>query len=124
MFIFYIFFKVLSDSKKRQQYDAYGTADNSAGGGGGPGGFGGGGYQYQSSVDPEELFRTIFGDAFKQRGGSNYENMFSGFGNQQQEPQFNEVTQVNYRLLPILFDLGTYLICFIHFSSENSRLEF
>jgi len=89
-------YEVLSDDNKKQQYDTFGSADNSAGAQGGHGGFkhpGGGGYQ--SNVDPEELFRTIFGDAFKQGGQNNaYESMFNGFGGGgHREPQYNEVTQ-------------------------------
>ncbi|MEE6497298.1 hypothetical protein FKM82_002703 [Ascaphus truei] len=50
-------YEVLSDEVKRKQYDTYGTADFAAGGGRGQ--------QYWSggpSVDPEELFRKIFGE--------------------------------------------------------------
>ncbi|KAM4697956.1 dnaJ homolog subfamily A member 3, mitochondrial isoform 1-T1 [Rhinophrynus dorsalis] len=53
-------YEVLSDEVKRKQYDTYGTADFAAGGAGG-----GGGQQYWRggpSVDPEELFRKIFGE--------------------------------------------------------------
>lgn len=89
-----LLFKVLGDASKRQQYDTFGSADNSASG---QGGFGGGsdGYQYQSTVDPEELFRTIFGDAFKQGGARQYENMFTGggFGGFQQQEQGYDVAQ-------------------------------
>ncbi|KAM4603209.1 dnaJ homolog subfamily A member 3, mitochondrial-like isoform 2-T2 [Discoglossus pictus] len=52
-------YEVLSDEVKRKQYDTYGTADFGAGAGGG------GGQQYWRggpSVDPEELFRKIFGE--------------------------------------------------------------
>ncbi|XP_077130738.1 dnaJ homolog subfamily A member 3, mitochondrial isoform X2 [Ranitomeya variabilis] len=51
-------YEVLSDEVKRKQYDAYGTADFAAGAGGG-------GQQYWRggpTVDPEELFRRIFGE--------------------------------------------------------------
>ena len=70
-----------------------------AGSGAGPsgaGGFGGatGGYQYQSQVDPEELFRTIFGDAFKT--GRNFESMFDNV-NYESGPQY-EVAQVRENL--------------------------
>ncbi|XP_072273777.1 dnaJ homolog subfamily A member 3, mitochondrial isoform X2 [Pyxicephalus adspersus] len=53
-------YEVLSDEMKRKQYDAYGTADFAAGAGAG-----GGGQQYWRggpTVDPEELFRRIFGE--------------------------------------------------------------
>ncbi|XP_075686564.1 dnaJ homolog subfamily A member 3, mitochondrial isoform X1 [Rhinoderma darwinii] len=51
-------YEVLSDEVKRKQYDAYGTADFAAGASGG-------GQQYWKggpTVDPEELFRRIFGE--------------------------------------------------------------
>jgi DnaJ family protein A protein 3 len=83
-------YEVLGDDKKRQQYDMFGTAGNDAASGGGgaghPGG-GFGGFHYQSQVDPEELFRTIFGDAFRQ--GRDFENMYD------EEPTAtHEITQV------------------------------
>ncbi len=61
-------YEVLSDEGKRKQYDAFGSADGASGGGGNPfaGGFPGagaaGGWDFKSNIDPEELFRTIFGD--------------------------------------------------------------
>ncbi len=83
---------MLGDDKKRQQYDTFGTTSSDASGGP-TSGFGGGGYQYQSQVDPEELFRTIFGDAFKK--GSNFESMFDGFGaSDSSQQQYNDITQV------------------------------
>ena len=59
-------YECLSDDTKRKQYDAFGGAGGAnpfgAAGGqpGGPGGFGGA-WNFRSSVDPEELFKTIFG---------------------------------------------------------------
>lgn len=64
-------YEVLGDDDKRKQFDAYGTAGDQFGG---MGGGGGGGFHHQSNIDPEELFRTIFGD----RGGS----PFGNFGQQ------------------------------------------
>ncbi|XP_064607714.1 protein tumorous imaginal discs, mitochondrial-like isoform X3 [Liolophura sinensis] len=58
-------YEVLSDSSKRQQYDAFGAAGSQAGAGfGGASGFGGArGFEgFHSTIDPEELFRKIFGD--------------------------------------------------------------
>lgn len=52
--------KVLSDEVKRKQYDAYGTASFDPGAAGA-----GAGRQYWStgpSIDPEELFKKIFGE--------------------------------------------------------------
>ena len=51
-------YEILSDEEKRAQYDTYGTAGDQFGMGGGGGNYGG----FRSTVDPEELFRTIFGD--------------------------------------------------------------
>jgi len=54
-------YEILGDEEKRQQFDTYGSAGgDSMGGMGGQGGFHG-------NIDPEELFRTIFGD----RSGGN-----------------------------------------------------
>ncbi|XP_018417041.1 PREDICTED: dnaJ homolog subfamily A member 3, mitochondrial [Nanorana parkeri] len=68
-------YEVLSDEFKRKQYDAYGTADFAAGASGG-------GQQYWRggpTVDPEELFRKIFGEF---SGGSS----FGGFNNIFEQP--------------------------------------
>lgn len=53
-------YECLSDETKRKQYDAFGS---SGGGGGDPfgGGFGNA-WNFQSSMNAEDLFRTIFGD--------------------------------------------------------------
>jgi len=64
-------YECLSDENKRKQYDAFGSAD---GGGGNPFGQGfpgaGGGFSgFKSNIDPEELFRTIFGDKSFRGGG-------------------------------------------------------
>ena len=85
-------YEVLSDDSKRSQFDAFGSGSSS--GGGGPGGqnpFGGGfnprgqggfrqgqaggrqggvRWEYQSNVNPEELFRQIFGEFNRARGGN------------------------------------------------------
>ena len=66
-------YQVLSDSKKRAQYDQFGSAGNPFGGGGGPfGGTQGGGF--------EDIFRNY------QRGGQagghgGFEDIFDVFGN-------------------------------------------
>ncbi|CAF0853727.1 unnamed protein product [Rotaria sordida] len=80
-------YEVLSDETKRKNYDTYGmggdpfsSSQGSYPGARGPssdprqGGFRGYEY-YQSQVDPEELFRRIFGDAFSRGGFSNHEWM-------------------------------------------------
>jgi len=74
-------YEVIGDEEKRKQYDHYGTTDDFGGmGGGGGGGGAGGGFGFQSNIDPEELFRNIFGD----RGSP-----FGNFGQQQQSQGFD-----------------------------------
>ncbi|XP_067663231.1 protein tumorous imaginal discs, mitochondrial-like isoform X2 [Haliotis asinina] len=64
-------YEVLGDTAKRQQYDAYGMAGGAESAGQRQGGFSGFEH-FHSSIDPEELFRNIFGNAgFR----------MSGFGN-------------------------------------------
>ncbi|CAF3334678.1 unnamed protein product [Rotaria sp. Silwood1] len=82
-------YEVLSDETKRKTYDAYGMGgdpfssgqESYPGSSSGPrpsgasqGGFRGYEY-YQAQVDPEELFRKIFGDAFSRAGFGNHEWM-------------------------------------------------
>lgn len=65
--------QVLSDEGKRNQYDAYGTAGFDAG-------QAGGGQQYwggqTSNINPEELFRKIFGEFSGGRGFGDFSAMF------------------------------------------------
>jgi len=70
-------YEVLGDDAKRKQYDTFGSTSDASSSGPGQAGFRQGGFQYQSQVDPEELFRTIFGDMFG-KGGKSYESMFDG----------------------------------------------
>ncbi|XP_023215590.1 protein tumorous imaginal discs, mitochondrial-like isoform X2 [Centruroides sculpturatus] len=59
-------YEVLSDDSKRSQYDHFGDFDNAAGSSGFQG--------FHSTVDPEELFRKIFGNfGFKSRDFSDFE---------------------------------------------------
>ncbi|KAM9494583.1 dnaJ heat shock protein family (Hsp40) member A3b [Clarias gariepinus] len=63
-------YEVLSDEVKRKQYDTYGSAGPSAAGGG---------QQYWRSgttVDPEELFRKIFGEFAGAQGFGNFSSIF------------------------------------------------
>ncbi|XP_029364472.1 dnaJ heat shock protein family (Hsp40) member A3a [Echeneis naucrates] len=66
-------YEVLSDEAKRKQYDTYGSAGFDAG-------QSGGGQHYwsgqASSVDPEELFRKIFGEFSGGRGFGDFNAMF------------------------------------------------
>ncbi|KAM7290897.1 protein tumorous imaginal discs, mitochondrial, partial [Ixodes scapularis] len=77
---------ILSDDSKRQQYDQWGTTSDFPGGAGagagagagsqgtwGPGGF-------HSTIDPEELFRKIFGDLGSRTGFSDFDFSESQFG--------------------------------------------
>nr|XP_029507420.1 dnaJ homolog subfamily A member 3, mitochondrial-like [Oncorhynchus nerka] len=69
-------YEVLSDEVKRKQYDTYGAAgfDPSQAGGGA------GGQQYWraggASVDPEEMFRKIFGEFTGAQGFGDFNSMF------------------------------------------------
>uniref|UniRef100_A0A8C7MTU6 DnaJ homolog subfamily A member 3, mitochondrial n=1 Tax=Oncorhynchus kisutch TaxID=8019 RepID=A0A8C7MTU6_ONCKI len=75
-------YEVLSDEVKRKQYDTYGAAgfDPSQAGGGA------GGQQYWraggASVDPEEMFRKIFGEFTGAQGFGDFNSMF------EQRPEF------------------------------------
>ncbi|XP_022251474.1 protein tumorous imaginal discs, mitochondrial-like, partial [Limulus polyphemus] len=73
-------YEVLSDDKKRKQYDQFGTTADF--GSAGTTGF----HDFQSSIDPEELFRKIFGDLGMKTRFSDFdfgEPQF-GFGNSQE----------------------------------------
>ncbi|KAG8231522.1 hypothetical protein J437_LFUL008063 [Ladona fulva] len=82
-------YEVLSDENKRKQYDAWGATSEQMGmGGGRPGGdprqgFDAQSWQFHSSVDPEELFRKIFGEAGFKKGFGDFEDFAEstfGFG--------------------------------------------
>lgn len=84
---------MLSDETKRKEYDTYGQTSEEMGRQGGgfrPGsGFGPQGFsqnwQYRSTIDPEELFRKIFGDAnFKAGGFEDFAESQFGFGGAQE----------------------------------------
>ncbi|XP_053616082.1 protein tumorous imaginal discs, mitochondrial-like isoform X2 [Plodia interpunctella] len=76
-------YEILSDENKRKQYDTFGTTSDQMGMGGGPSGPDGftHQWQYKSTIDPEELFRKIFGDAgFKSDAFSDFAESQFGFG--------------------------------------------
>ncbi|XP_049826169.1 protein tumorous imaginal discs, mitochondrial-like isoform X2 [Aethina tumida] len=79
-------YEILGDDSKRKQYDTWGSTAEQMGGmgaGPGPGPHGPQGFsqswEYQSTIDPEELFRKIFGEA--------------GFGN---KSPFEDFSESNY----------------------------
>ena len=96
-------YEVLSDDSKRAEFDSFGSGSSSSGqAGGGGGGFNPRGFDnfrqkaggqnpfgkagrrgqtewnYQSNVDPEELFKTIFGEFTRRQGGprAGFQNPF------------------------------------------------
>lgn len=85
----------MGDDTKRKQYDQWGATAEQMGGMGGMGGSSGPRpgaqsfsqqWQYQSTIDPEELFRKIFGDAGFGRS-SNFDDFAEsqfGFGEAQE----------------------------------------
>lgn len=83
-------YEVLSDDTKRREYDTYGQTSEQMGraGGGGPAGHGPQGFsqnwQFRSSIDPEELFRKIFGDGGFKAGFDDFSDSRYGFGGAQE----------------------------------------
>ncbi|KAJ8028781.1 DnaJ-like subfamily A member 3, mitochondrial [Holothuria leucospilota] len=71
-------YETLGDDARRQEYDTYGQS-GFGGATGGPGGFQG--QWQQTNIDPEELFRRIFGNNAFNPGGSFEESIFGNFGN-------------------------------------------
>ncbi|XP_060530811.1 protein tumorous imaginal discs, mitochondrial-like isoform X2 [Cylas formicarius] len=85
-------YEILSDDTKRKQYDTWGStaeqmgAGANAGRASGPQGFSQS-WSYQSTIDPEELFRKIFGEAGFGKGSSPFEDFAEsryGFGEAQE----------------------------------------
>ncbi|KRF78434.1 protein tumorous imaginal discs, mitochondrial isoform X2 [Drosophila virilis] len=89
-------YEVLSDDQKRREYDTYGqtTENMNRQGAGGAGGFGGGpfgpdgfsqNWQFRSTIDPEELFRKIFGEGnFRSNSFDDFADSKFGFGQAQE----------------------------------------
>uniref|UniRef100_A0A1B6M6S0 DnaJ homolog l(2)tid, mitochondrial n=1 Tax=Graphocephala atropunctata TaxID=36148 RepID=A0A1B6M6S0_9HEMI len=78
-------YEVLSDDGKRKEYDSWGTTSEQMGMGAPPPGgqgFGAQSWQFHSTIDPEELFRKIFGEAGFKTGsfGEDFSESKFGFG--------------------------------------------
>ncbi|XP_011196500.1 protein tumorous imaginal discs, mitochondrial isoform X2 [Zeugodacus cucurbitae] len=78
-------YEVLSDDTKRREYDTYGQTSENIGRQGGFGGQGPQGFsqnwQFRSTIDPEELFRKIFGEAnFRSNSFDDFADSKFGFG--------------------------------------------
>lgn len=84
-------YEVLSDDTKRREFDTYGQTSENMGRQGG-GGFGGQGpqgfsqnWQFRSTIDPEELFRKIFGEGnFRSNSFDDFAESQFGFGRSQE----------------------------------------
>lgn len=87
-------YEILSDESKRKQYDTWGATSEQMGMGGSQPGGGNTQYhrdynwQFKSTINPEELFRKIFGEAgFKNEGFPDFEDFAEskyGFGSAQE----------------------------------------
>ena len=73
-------YDVLSDPKKRAQYDQFGSDYFRAGGPGGAGGFGGQGGQGGGFRDPYDIFSQMFGGSGGMDGADIFGQMFGGGG--------------------------------------------
>ncbi|KAH8041583.1 hypothetical protein HPB51_017028 [Rhipicephalus microplus] len=72
--------QVLSDEGKRQQYDSWGSTSGFAGGNSSGTGPQWSAEGFHSTIDPEELFRKIFGDLGGRTGFSDFDFSESQFG--------------------------------------------
>jgi DnaJ-class molecular chaperone len=75
-------YDVLSDPKKKQMYDQFGTELPPGAGGGFPGGFqfpGAGGGQQMDPEMAQEMFRRMFGGGGGGGGGAGFEDLFGSF---------------------------------------------
>ncbi|GAB0086175.1 Protein tumorous imaginal discs, mitochondrial [Sergentomyia squamirostris] len=76
-------YEVLSDDTKRREYDTFGQTSEQMGregtGGHGPQGFSQH-WQFRSTIDPEELFRKIFGEGAFRAGHDDFAESQFGFG--------------------------------------------
>ncbi|KAG1699371.1 Protein tumorous imaginal discs, mitochondrial [Nymphon striatum] len=81
-------YEILSDESKRKSFDQFGTATD-FGASSGPSGAGFGGFQ--ATMDAEELFRKIFGDA-------GFKSSFSDFNYAESDFGFGQSEEINMRL--------------------------
>ncbi|XP_055534639.1 protein tumorous imaginal discs, mitochondrial-like isoform X2 [Wyeomyia smithii] len=81
-------YEVLSDDTKRREYDTFGQTSEQMGRSGGAAGHGPQGFsqnwQFRSTIDPEELFRKIFGDGGFKAGFEDFSDSRYGFGGAQE----------------------------------------
>ncbi|XP_050298079.1 protein tumorous imaginal discs, mitochondrial-like isoform X2 [Anthonomus grandis grandis] len=87
-------YEILGDDSKRKEYDTWGATSDQMGGMGGPTGSTGRAHgaqgfnqhwEYQSTIDPEELFRRIFGNAgFSKSPFEDFAESKYGFGEAQE----------------------------------------
>jgi hypothetical protein len=95
----------------------YGSARSGTGQGGSARGY----EYYQSQVDPEELFRKIFGDAFNRGGFGNHE-----WTNDSNENPFGQqgITQVHLDCTTICVTIESVLVIIgFNVSRSCSRLQ-
>lgn len=100
IFVFYL--KVLSDETKRKEYDSWGATSEQMGMGAPPPGgrqqgFSSQNWQFSSNIDPEELFRKIFGEAgFNSNNfGEDFSESKYGFGAAQEVSENDQIAQTN-----------------------------
>ncbi|XP_053689859.1 protein tumorous imaginal discs, mitochondrial-like isoform X2 [Sabethes cyaneus] len=81
-------YEVLSDDTKRREYDTFGQTSEQMGRSGGASAHGPQGFsqnwQFRSTIDPEELFRKIFGDGGFKAGFDDFADSRFGFGGAQE----------------------------------------
>lgn len=108
--------QVLSDEGKRKQYDTYGSAGFDAGqAGAGHQQYWGGG----ASIDPEELFRKIFGEFSGARGFGDFNAIFD----QPQEVRYGLLCRYIVFLCSRCYGSWTFILFGLHFSDSDSSFN-
>lgn len=90
-------YDVLSDPKKKKNYDQFGSADGNPFGDGGGNPFGGAGAGRRHSVDPDS-FADLFGDLFGAGTGNAQGNPFGGFSSRSRAQQKQRGADLRYTL--------------------------